>query len=198
MAKQKIQTTIIGSINIQSAKGNSKYLKNILNTCDILRIQEHWLLSLEEKMLENMHKDFNLILPTNYPIDFTFHHHNGKGKSQIDYILFKGKTLNLQPSVPIIPFDAINTSDHTLIKVEITTQISKLAPKSAKIYTKPAWDKCNSDEYKKIIQTEIRKQKKHYKTKCCRQNNHTRKYITQGRKEVNTKIQALKDTQICR
>jgi hypothetical protein len=30
---------------------------------------------------------------------------------------------------------------------------------SAKIYTKPAWDKCNSDEYKKIIQTEIRKQK---------------------------------------
>jgi hypothetical protein len=38
----------------------------------------------------------NLILPTNYPIDFTFHHHNGKGKSQIDYILFKGKTLNLQ------------------------------------------------------------------------------------------------------
>jgi hypothetical protein len=34
-----------------------------------------------------------------------------------------------------------------------------LAPKSAKIYSKPAWDKCNSDEYKKIIQTEIRKQK---------------------------------------
>ena len=57
-----------------------------------------------------------------------------------------------------MPFDAINTSDHTLIKVEITTQISKLAPKSTKIYTKPAWDKCNSDEYKKIIQTEIRKQ----------------------------------------
>jgi hypothetical protein len=39
MAKQKIQTTIIGSINIQSAKGNSKYLENILNTCDILCIQ---------------------------------------------------------------------------------------------------------------------------------------------------------------
>jgi hypothetical protein len=35
-----------------------------------------------------------------------------------------------------MPFDAINTSDHTLIKVEITTQISKLAPKSAKIYTR--------------------------------------------------------------
>ena len=34
-----------------------------------------------------------------------------------------------------------------------------MAPKSAKIYTKPAWDKCNSDEYKKIKQTEIRKQK---------------------------------------
>jgi hypothetical protein len=32
MAKQKIQTTIKGSINIQSAKGNSKYLENILNT----------------------------------------------------------------------------------------------------------------------------------------------------------------------
>jgi hypothetical protein len=52
----------------------------------------------------------NLILPTNYPIDFTFHHHNGKGKSQIDYILFKGKTLNLQPSVSIMTFDAINLS----------------------------------------------------------------------------------------
>jgi hypothetical protein len=37
-------------------------------------------------------------------------------KSQIDYILFKGKTLNLQPSVSIMPFDAINPSDHTLIK----------------------------------------------------------------------------------
>ena len=98
-------------------------------------------------------------MPTNYPIDFTFHHHNGKDKSQIDYILFKGKTLNLQPRVSIIPFDAINTSDHTLIKVEITTQISKLAPKSAKIYTKPAWDKCNSDEYKTIRQTEIGKHK---------------------------------------
>jgi hypothetical protein len=60
MAKQKIQTTIIGSINIQSAKGNSKYLENILNTCDILCIQEHWLLSLEKKILENMHKDFNV------------------------------------------------------------------------------------------------------------------------------------------
>jgi hypothetical protein len=58
-----------------------------------------------------------------------------------------------------MPFDAINTSDHTLIKVEITTQISKLAPKSAKFYTKTAWDKCNSDEYKKIIQTEIGKHK---------------------------------------
>jgi uncharacterized protein (UPF0248 family) len=34
-----------------------------------------------------------------------------------------------------------------------------LAPISAKIYTKPAWDKCNSDEYKKIIQTEIGKHK---------------------------------------
>ena len=60
MTKQKIQTTIIGSINIQSAKGNSKYLENILNTCDILCIQEHWLLSLEKKMLENMYKDFNV------------------------------------------------------------------------------------------------------------------------------------------
>ena len=60
MAKQKIQTTIIGSINIQRAKGNSKYLENILNTCDILCIQEHWLLSLEKKILENMHKDFNV------------------------------------------------------------------------------------------------------------------------------------------
>jgi hypothetical protein len=58
--------------------------------------------------------------------------------SQIDYILFKGKTLNLQPSVSIMPFDAINTSDHTLIKVEITTQISKLAPKSAKISIDPS------------------------------------------------------------
>ena len=112
-----------------------------------------------DRIFKKFTVESNLILPTNYPIDFTFHHHNGKGKSQIDYILFKGKTLNLQPSVSIMPFDAINTSDHTLIKVEITTQISKLAPKSAKIYTKPAWDKCNSDEYKKIIQTEIRKQK---------------------------------------
>ena len=97
--------------------------------------------------------------------------------------MFKGNTLNLQPSVSIIPFDAINTSDHTLIKVEITTQISKLAPKSAKIYTKPAWDKCNSDEYKKIIQTEIRKHKNTIELLCCRQNSHTRKYITQGRQE---------------
>jgi hypothetical protein len=43
-----------------SDKGNSKYLENILNTCDILCIQEHWLLSLEKKILENMHKDFNV------------------------------------------------------------------------------------------------------------------------------------------
>ena len=41
--------------------------------------------------LKNFTIESNLILPTNYPIDFTFHHHNGKGKSQIDYILFKGK-----------------------------------------------------------------------------------------------------------
>jgi hypothetical protein len=81
----------------------------------------------------------NLILPTNYPIDSTFHHHNGKGKSQIDYILFKGKTLNLQPSVSIMPFDAINTSDHTLIKVEITTQISKFSFKQNIIYLRFAF-----------------------------------------------------------
>ena len=136
-----------------------------------------------DRIFKNFTVESNLILPTNYPIDFTFHHHNGKGKSQIDYILFKGKTSNLQPRVSIIPFDAINTSDHTLTKVEITTQISKLAPKSAKIYTKPAWDKCNSDEYKKIIQTEIRKHKNTIELLCCRQNSHTRKYITQGRQE---------------
>ena len=103
-----------------------------------------------DRIFKNFTIESNLILPTNYPIDFTFHHHNGKDKSQIDYILFKGKTLNLQPRVSIIPFDAINTSDHTLIKVEITTQISKLAPKSAKIYTKPAWDKCNSENLEYI------------------------------------------------
>jgi hypothetical protein len=76
-----------------------------------------------DRIFKKFTVESNLKLPTNYPIDFTFHHHNGKGKSQIDYILFKGKTLNLQPSVSIMPFDAINTSDHTLIKVEITTQI---------------------------------------------------------------------------
>jgi hypothetical protein len=70
-----------------------------------------------DRIFKKFTVESNLILPTNYPIDFTFHHHNGKSKSQIDYILFKGKTLNLQPSVSIMPFDAINTSDHTLIKV---------------------------------------------------------------------------------
>jgi uncharacterized protein (UPF0248 family) len=112
-----------------------------------------------DSIFKNFTIESNLILPTNYPNDFTFHHHNEKVKSQIDYILLKGKTLNLQPRVSIMLFDAINTSDHTLIKVEITTQISKWAPKSAKFYTKTAWDKCNSDEYKKIIQTEIGKHK---------------------------------------
>jgi hypothetical protein len=68
----------------------------------------------------------NLILPTNYPIDFTFHHHNGKSKSQIDYILFKRKTLNLQPRVSIIPFDAINTSDHTAFSAAV--RISLIFP----------------------------------------------------------------------
>jgi hypothetical protein len=57
-----------------------------------------------DRIFKKFTVESNLILPTNYPIDFTFHHHNGKGKSQIDYILFKGKTLNLQPSVSIMPF----------------------------------------------------------------------------------------------
>ena len=51
-----------------------------------------------DSIFKNFTIESNLILPTNYPNDFTFHHHNEKVKSQIDYILLKGKTLNLQPT----------------------------------------------------------------------------------------------------
>jgi exonuclease III len=92
MAKQKIQTTIIGSINIQSAKGNSKYLKNILNTCDILCIQEHWLLSLEKKMLENMHKDFNVSAKAVDDDDIKLNYKSLRGNGGI--VVFWKKTID--------------------------------------------------------------------------------------------------------
>jgi exonuclease III len=38
-----------------------------------------------DRIFKKFTVESNLILPTNYPIDFTFHHHNGKSKSQIDY-----------------------------------------------------------------------------------------------------------------
>jgi hypothetical protein len=57
--KSRPANTTIGSINIQSAKGNSVYLKQILDDCDILCIQEHWLLSLEKKILNNANEKYN-------------------------------------------------------------------------------------------------------------------------------------------
>ena len=58
--KSRPANTTIGSINIQSAKGNSVYLKQILDDCDILCIQEHWLLSLEKKILNNANEKYNV------------------------------------------------------------------------------------------------------------------------------------------
>ena len=76
-----------------------------------LRDQKIYILTLvlSEKKILNERKNHNPPPPPPLQV-----------KWSAPYILFKGKTLNLQPSVSIIPFDAINTSDHTLIKVEIT------------------------------------------------------------------------------
>jgi hypothetical protein len=36
-----------------------------------------------DSIFKNFTIESNLILPTNYPIDYTFHHHNGKGNSLV-------------------------------------------------------------------------------------------------------------------
>ncbi|MES9879590.1 MAG: reverse transcriptase family protein [Sedimenticola sp.] len=48
----------MGTLNIQNIKGNTKYLQSVLASTDILCIQEHWLFTFEQKLVDDSWPDY--------------------------------------------------------------------------------------------------------------------------------------------
>ena len=111
-----------------------------------------------DQLLKEFMNDNKLSIPLNYPVQPTFFHHNGKYKSQIDYFLFDNNAMTkLNPAVSILPMQATNTSDHTLVTARIQMKVKKSALRPVKIITKPKWNNCDTNLYKAAISEEIQK-----------------------------------------
>ena len=94
----------------------------------------------------------------------TFHHHNGKDKAQIDYIIpipsttnqNKFKTLHTQ----IHPAHPLNTSDHTAVTTKFAIHANKSPEtntnltntKPEKSFMKPRWTKCDELLYRNTVE----------------------------------------------
>ena len=57
---QKTPSHSIATINIEGIKSNYAAIMDLLNTCDILVIQEHWLFNFESSYLEDLCKPMGI------------------------------------------------------------------------------------------------------------------------------------------
>ena len=122
-----------------------------------------------DKKLRQFFKEHNIQQANTNTNTPTFHHHNGKDKAQIDYIIpipsttnqNKFKTLHTQ----IHPAHPLNTSDHTAVTTkfaihankspETTTNLTNTKPE--KFFMKPRWTKCDELLYRNTVEHLLRK-----------------------------------------
>ncbi|CAC5361741.1 unnamed protein product [Mytilus coruscus] len=77
-----------------------------------------------DKMLRNFAKNMNLKTGVELVNTHTFFHHAGNSSSQIDYILVQDE--NLVEDYTIEEISCANTSAHTIVKMEIASQMTKI------------------------------------------------------------------------
>ncbi|CAC5386913.1 unnamed protein product [Mytilus coruscus] len=109
-----------------------------------------------DKMLRNFAKNMNLTTGVELVNTHTFFHHAGNSSSQIDYILVQDETL--VEDYTIVEKSCANTSAHTIVKMEIASQMTKIRKSNQqnnKSKYKMQWDQIDKKSYKSIIQNSI-------------------------------------------
>ena len=106
-----------------------------------------------DKLLKDFLSEMKLTTPRRYPVSPTFHHHDGKAKSQIDYFFVLETQIDETTSIQNVKnkgLQPLNTSDHTMISGEITLDQLKREKRhipTQSTYKKPKWNKCDKLAY---------------------------------------------------
>ncbi|VDI26426.1 Hypothetical predicted protein [Mytilus galloprovincialis] len=109
-----------------------------------------------DKMLRNFAKNMNLTTGVELVNTHTFFHHAGNSSSQIDYILVQDE--NLVMDYKIEERSCANTSAHTIVKMEIASQMTKIRKSNQqnnKAKYKMQWEQIDKKGYNSIIQNSI-------------------------------------------
>ncbi|VDI42012.1 Hypothetical predicted protein [Mytilus galloprovincialis] len=110
----------------------------------------------QEAMKENQ-----IELPSNYPIDHTYH--QGDSKSQIDYILTKSRE-NDDESTEYMQVKILreghNTSDHYPVSAEFSVRLQTAQKQlNGDIVTKINWEKVDKTSYEQNLKEELKDRK---------------------------------------
>ncbi|CAC5361724.1 unnamed protein product [Mytilus coruscus] len=109
-----------------------------------------------DKMLRNFAKNMNLTTGVELVYTHTFFHHAGNSSSQIDNILVLDE--NLVDDYTIEEKSCANTSAHTIVKMEIACQMTKIRKSNQqnnKSKYKMQWDQIDKKSYNSILQNSI-------------------------------------------
>ncbi|VDI21746.1 Hypothetical predicted protein [Mytilus galloprovincialis] len=109
-----------------------------------------------DKILRQFTGDVNLTTGVEIENTHTFFHHAGNSSSQIDYILVQDK--NLVAEYKIEDKSSANTSAHTIVKMEITCQMTNTrysSKKNNKAKFKMLWEQIDKESYNNAIQQDI-------------------------------------------
>ncbi|VDI36139.1 Hypothetical predicted protein [Mytilus galloprovincialis] len=115
----------------------------------------------QDELFKNFCKDNQIVLPSNYPIDHTYH--QGDSKSQIDYILTKPRE-NDDESTEYMQVKILreghNTSDHYPVSAEFYVRLQTTQKQqSGDIVTKINWEKVDKTSYEQNLKEELKDRK---------------------------------------
>ncbi|CAC5367014.1 unnamed protein product [Mytilus coruscus] len=115
----------------------------------------------QDELFKNFCKDNQIVLPSNYSIDHTYH--QGDSKSQIDYILTKPRENDNESTeymhVKILS-EGHNTSDHYPVSADFSVRLQTTQTQhSGDIVTKINWEKVDKANYEQNLKDELKHKK---------------------------------------
>ncbi|CAG2217043.1 unnamed protein product [Mytilus edulis] len=115
----------------------------------------------QDELFKNFCKENQIVLPSNYPIDHTYH--QGDSKSQIDYILTKSRE-NDDESTEYMQVKILreghNTSDHYPVSAEFSVRLQTAQKQlNGDIVTKINWEKVDKTSYEQNLKEELKDRK---------------------------------------
>ncbi|CAG2220436.1 unnamed protein product [Mytilus edulis] len=115
----------------------------------------------QDELFKNFCKENQIELPSNYPIDHTYH--QGDSKSQIDYILTKSRE-NDDESTEYMQVKILreghNTSDHYPVSAEFSVRLQTAQKQlNGDIVTKINWEKVDKTSYEQNLKEELKDRK---------------------------------------